>query len=87
MVVIGGDRGRKPPMGGMCPWRALRPVGNAQRPWLSSPTPGGLPTEAWGIVRMGTKLHARPDEPPRHWKALAFWARPGSDKSYKRAGG
>jgi hypothetical protein len=73
-------------MGSMCLWRALRPVGNAQRPWLSGPTPVGLQADAWHPPN-GDQLHARPDEPPRHWKALAFWARPGSDKSYKRAGG
>lgn len=42
-------------MGSMCLWRALRPVGNAQRPWLSGPTPVGLPTDAWAS-RMGTNF-------------------------------
>ena len=31
-------------------------------------------------------IRVRPDEPPGHWRALAFWAQPGSDKSYKREG-
>jgi hypothetical protein len=69
-------------MGSMWPWRALSPVGNAQRPWLPGPAPGGLPPAAKGIAGMGAKLPVRPGEPSGHWSALAFWAWPGSDKSY-----
>jgi hypothetical protein len=46
-------------MGSMSPWRALRPVGTAQRPWLSGPAPGGLPADAWASPN-GDQLHARP---------------------------
>jgi len=46
MPVSGGDSGGKSPMGSMWPWRALRPVGNAQRPWPTGPAAGGRPPEA-----------------------------------------
>ena len=43
-------------MGSMCPWRALRPVGNTQRPWLSGPHSGRSADGCMGIPRMGTNL-------------------------------
>lgn len=76
-------------MGSMWPWGALGSVGNAQRavapPW-GPRLPGDLPPDVQAPRKWSPNLASVLMRPPGHGKALAFLARPGSDKSYKREG-